>query len=79
MVQFGILVSSIHYKKFVFNSFNVFTRKILQKFKNIYFTKMFNFYLKESYQYYFEVGPSYLARNVTETLQALRGLSFSLK
>ena len=39
---------------------------------------MFNFYLNDSYQNYFETGPHFLSRNVTWEIQAFRGYLFHL-
>ena len=79
MVQFGIFVSIAFIIKNLFLILLMYSQeKFYKNLKISISTKMFNFYLKESYQYYFEVGPSFLARNVTETLQALRGYLFHL-
>ena len=79
MVQFGIFIKHSILKKNLFLILLMYSQENFYKNLKISIsTKMFNFYLKRNYQYYFEVGPSYLARNVTETLQALRGYLFHL-
>ncbi len=79
MIQFGIFVSLAFIVKNLFLILLMYSQeKFYKNLKMNISTKMFNFYLRESYQYYFEVGPSFLARNVTETLQALRGYLFHL-
>tara|TARA_A100001011_G_scaffold400869_1_gene520261 strand:- start:489 stop:2234 length:1746 start_codon:yes stop_codon:yes gene_type:complete len=79
MIHLGIFIILAFILKNIFLILLMYSQE--KFFKNLKISismKMFNFYLKESYQYYFEVGPSFLARNVTDTLQALRGYLFHL-